>query len=222
MTERIDPKPGEIILDPACGTGGFLTCSHSRTCATNYVKTPDDEELIAAVASRRREEAAAAHAVHDEHAAARHRGSQLRPPRQHARASRTSATPAGSSRHRPHESAVRRQRRSRDRVELPKAVPNARDGRPLPRADHPAAQEGRPRRRRPSRRFALRRGREDTAQGAADGGVQPPHDRAAAELRVQAVREHRHEPALLREGRHRPRTSGSTSTASPRARRRTR
>ena len=23
----IDPCPGEILLDPACGTGGFLTCA---------------------------------------------------------------------------------------------------------------------------------------------------------------------------------------------------
>lgn len=45
MTERIDPKPGEVILDPACGTGGFLTSAlaHMRT---NYVKAPADEELI--------------------------------------------------------------------------------------------------------------------------------------------------------------------------------
>src|SRR5262249_19767438 len=27
MADRIDPKPGEVLLDPACGTGGFLTCS---------------------------------------------------------------------------------------------------------------------------------------------------------------------------------------------------
>ena len=27
MVDRIDPKPGEIIMDPSCGTGGFLTCS---------------------------------------------------------------------------------------------------------------------------------------------------------------------------------------------------
>ena len=27
MVDRIDPKPGEILLDPACGTGGFLTCA---------------------------------------------------------------------------------------------------------------------------------------------------------------------------------------------------
>jgi len=26
MVDRIDPRPGEILLDPACGTGGFLTC----------------------------------------------------------------------------------------------------------------------------------------------------------------------------------------------------
>lgn len=45
MTERIDPRPGEIILDPACGTGGFLTSAlaHMRT---NYVKTPADEDLV--------------------------------------------------------------------------------------------------------------------------------------------------------------------------------
>jgi type I restriction enzyme M protein len=23
MVDRIDPKPGEIIMDPSCGTGGF-------------------------------------------------------------------------------------------------------------------------------------------------------------------------------------------------------
>ena len=27
MVDRIDPKPGEILFDPACGTGGFLTCA---------------------------------------------------------------------------------------------------------------------------------------------------------------------------------------------------
>ena len=27
MVDRIDPHPGEILLDPACGTGGFLTCA---------------------------------------------------------------------------------------------------------------------------------------------------------------------------------------------------
>ena len=27
MVDRIDPHPGEILFDPACGTGGFLTCA---------------------------------------------------------------------------------------------------------------------------------------------------------------------------------------------------
>ena len=27
VTDMVDPKPGEKVLDPACGTGGFLTCA---------------------------------------------------------------------------------------------------------------------------------------------------------------------------------------------------
>jgi type I restriction enzyme M protein len=42
MSERLDPKPGEILLDPACGTGGFLTCS-IRHMRERYVKKPADE-----------------------------------------------------------------------------------------------------------------------------------------------------------------------------------
>lgn len=42
MTERLDPKPGELLLDPACGTGGFLTCS-IRHMRERYVKSPKDE-----------------------------------------------------------------------------------------------------------------------------------------------------------------------------------
>jgi type I restriction enzyme M protein len=47
MADRIDPRPGEILLDPACGTGGFLTCSinHMRK---RYVKRPQDEARMQA------------------------------------------------------------------------------------------------------------------------------------------------------------------------------
>ncbi len=45
MSERLDPKPGEILLDPACGTGGFLTCS-VRHMRERYVKKPADEALM--------------------------------------------------------------------------------------------------------------------------------------------------------------------------------
>lgn len=42
MADRIDPRPGEILLDPACGTGGFLSCA-IRHMRDRYVKTPADE-----------------------------------------------------------------------------------------------------------------------------------------------------------------------------------
>src|ERR1700737_2062920 len=45
MADRIDPKPGEILLDPACGTGGFLTCS-LRHMRERYVKRPEDEKRM--------------------------------------------------------------------------------------------------------------------------------------------------------------------------------
>ncbi|MDA3901840.1 MAG: class I SAM-dependent DNA methyltransferase, partial [Desulfuromusa sp.] len=45
MVDMVNPKLGEKILDPACGTGGFLSCSieHVRS---NDVKTAEDEQLL--------------------------------------------------------------------------------------------------------------------------------------------------------------------------------
>src|SRR4051812_30214587 len=45
MADRIDPKPGELLLDPACGTGGFLTSAilHMRE---RYVKRVEDEQVM--------------------------------------------------------------------------------------------------------------------------------------------------------------------------------
>jgi type I restriction enzyme M protein len=45
MADRIDPLPGEILFDPACGTGGFLTCA-IRHMRDRYVKTPTDEQKM--------------------------------------------------------------------------------------------------------------------------------------------------------------------------------
>jgi len=47
MAERIDPRPGEILLDPACGTGGFLT-SAIKHMRDHYVKKVKDEEAMQA------------------------------------------------------------------------------------------------------------------------------------------------------------------------------
>ncbi|MCQ8872743.1 type I restriction-modification system subunit M [Mesorhizobium sp. LMG17149] len=44
IIDRLDPKLGEIVFDPACGTGGFLTCAieHKR----KSVQSPSDEEVL--------------------------------------------------------------------------------------------------------------------------------------------------------------------------------
>jgi type I restriction enzyme M protein len=45
MVEMTDPKLGERVLDPACGTGGFLTntIEHVRR---NYVHSVEDEQIL--------------------------------------------------------------------------------------------------------------------------------------------------------------------------------
>lgn len=47
MVDRIDPHPGEKLFDPACGTGGFLTCA-IRHMRDRYVKTVADEKALQA------------------------------------------------------------------------------------------------------------------------------------------------------------------------------
>ena len=44
MVDMTDPKLGEVVLDPACGTGGFLTSALEN--ANQYVKTDEDRELL--------------------------------------------------------------------------------------------------------------------------------------------------------------------------------
>ena len=45
IVNRVDPKLGESVLDPACGTGGFLACTidHKRD---QYVKAAKDEGAL--------------------------------------------------------------------------------------------------------------------------------------------------------------------------------
>ena len=44
IVEQVNPQLGEIVLDPACGTGGFLTCTidHVR----KKVRTAEDEQTL--------------------------------------------------------------------------------------------------------------------------------------------------------------------------------
>lgn len=45
MVQMTDPKPGETIFDPACGTGGFLTCA-IRHMRGRHAKRPEDEAAM--------------------------------------------------------------------------------------------------------------------------------------------------------------------------------
>ena len=47
MVRMIDPRPGEAILDPACGTGGFLTCA-IRHMRDHHVRVSADEAALQA------------------------------------------------------------------------------------------------------------------------------------------------------------------------------
>lgn len=45
MVDILDPKLGDKVLDPACGTGGFLTCTIEHL-KSKYVKTVKDREKL--------------------------------------------------------------------------------------------------------------------------------------------------------------------------------
>ncbi len=47
MVDMVDPKLGEKVLDPACGTGGFLICTIENV-RKKYVKKPADEKRLEA------------------------------------------------------------------------------------------------------------------------------------------------------------------------------
>ena len=46
MVEMVDPGLGEKVLDPACGTGGFLTCTLEHIRAKKEVKDANDNETL--------------------------------------------------------------------------------------------------------------------------------------------------------------------------------
>jgi type I restriction enzyme M protein len=46
MVRMVNPRLGEKIMDPACGTGGFLTCAIEHVRSSKDMKTVEDEELL--------------------------------------------------------------------------------------------------------------------------------------------------------------------------------
>ena len=181
MVDRIDPQPGEILFDPACGTGGFLTCAIRHMREELRPKRPKQRETmqgaLRAVEKKQLPHMLCVtnmllHGIEDP-SFVRHDNTLARP--------YISYGQGRPRRYRAHQSALRRARGRRHREQLSRALPHPGDRRPVPRPDRAPAEAGRPRRRGAARRHAVRRGRQDAAQGTSDGGVQPPHHRPPAQ-----------------------------------------
>lgn len=46
MVEMINPLLGEKVMDPACGTGGFLACTMDHIKGSGVVNTPEDSQTL--------------------------------------------------------------------------------------------------------------------------------------------------------------------------------
>ena len=196
MVDRIDPHPGEILFDPACGTGGFLTCS-IRHMRERYVKTPAHEQALQS-ALRAVEKKQLPHMLcvtnmllHgiEDPSFVRHDNTLARPYISYTQSDRVDIVvtnpPFGGREEDGIESNFPQHFRTRETADLFLALIVR-----LLKTDGRAA-----------RWHAVRRGREDAAEGTSDGGVQPPHHRPPAQFRIQALCLDRHQLAVLREGR---------------------
>ncbi len=134
IVEQVNPnlKKRETILDPACGTGGFLTCviDHLRKQAKIRSRRTAHSGLF----QRHRKETPAACAVHDQPAAAWHRRAVQRASRQHAGPTAHQLVAQGARRCHRHQPAVRRHGRRRHRKQLSRRVPHPRNRRSVPGA----------------------------------------------------------------------------------------
>ena len=199
MVDRIDPKPGETLFDPSCGTGGFLTCA-IRHMRERYVKKPEDEARLQA-GLRAVEKKPLPHMLcvtnmllHgiEDPGFVRHDNTLARPYISYGQADRVDIIltnpPFGGREEDGIESNFPAHFRTKETADLFLALfirllkPGGRAAIVLPDGT------------------LVRRRREDAAEGTPAGRVQPAHHRAAAEQRVPALRQHRHQPAVLREG----------------------
>jgi type I restriction enzyme M protein len=46
MVEMINPQLGEKVMDPACGTGGFLACTMDHIKASGVINTPEESQTL--------------------------------------------------------------------------------------------------------------------------------------------------------------------------------
>ncbi len=197
MVDQVNPKLGESILDPACGTGGFLACAIENIRKT--VKTIEDEELlqnsIHGVEKKQMPHLLCVtnmmlHGI-DVPIQIRRDNTLARPLKDYTARDRVDVIvtnpPFGGM--------------EEDGIEsnFPASVPDPRDRRSLPRPDHAHPQGRRQGRDRAPRRDAFWRGREEPDQGEASRRVQPPYHRPAPERRLCPLYRDQDEPALFRE-----------------------
>src|SRR6266478_1262701 len=196
MADRIDPHPGEILFDPACGTGGFLTCA-IRHMEKNYVRTPKQREkmqdALRAVEKKQLPHMLCVtnmllHGIEDP-SFVRHDNTLRRALVSWTKDERVDIVltnpPFGG--------------KEEDGIE--NNFPTFRtkeNGGPLPRPHRAAFEKGWPSRCGAARWHAVWRGYQDAAQGTSDGGVQPAHHRPSAQFRIQALCLDRHQFAVLR------------------------
>ena len=200
MADRIDPKPGETLFDPACGTGGFLTCA-VRHMRQRYIKRlEDDAKMQASLRAVEKK-----HLPHmlcvtnmllhniEDPGFVRHDNTLARPYTSWERKDRVDIVltnpPFGGK------------GRRRYREQLPPALSDQRDGGPVSGSDRSSSEAGRASCRGVARRHPFRRRGQDAAKGASDGRMQSSHHRSPAQFRIQTLRLHRNEPAVFRERR---------------------
>ena len=222
MVEMIDPKIGETVLDPACGTGGFLAEAYQhlekqcQTVGERFILQNDT--LLGGEAKPFPYLLCQMNLLlHGLEAPEIDPGNSLR--FQALRAWRQ-----GPRRRDPHQSALRRRGGGGHQRQFPGRHADLGDRTPVPSAHHAQAQapwariEARPGRHGRAQRHALRRRRLRPDQGAAAQGLQPAHHRPPAEWRLRAIHPNPDQSPVLRPIQSERRRSGTTRVPAPEGR----
>jgi type I restriction enzyme M protein len=198
IVEQVDPRLGETILDPACGTGGFLTCAieHLRKQAKTEADERRIQDCFAGIEKKHLPHVLCMtnlllHGI-DVPSNVRHDNTLARPLRDWRPKERVDVIvtnpPFGGMEEDGIEANFPAEFRTRETADLFLVLlmkilkPGGRAGLVL------------------ARRHPLRRRRQDPHQGGPAHRVQPAHHRPPAQRRLQSLHRHPHQPALLHQG----------------------